>query len=122
MEKYNNGLLWITRLKTDKRYVINQASDEVLIYYARRFVSDYAKMPIYDNRTHGYILEPVVQPKINPMTGVVEKYEPVSEKPYFWIPFSPEAVDKIISEFHNNSRSISNRLRQSYRPNNHTEK
>ena len=96
--KIQSFVTWITRLKTDKRFVINQESDEVLIYYMRRFVPDYAKIPIYDHRTHGYILEPVTSPKVNPMSGMIEKYEPTSEKPFFWIPFSKEAVDKILAE------------------------
>jgi hypothetical protein len=92
-----NFVTSVYRVKTDKRFTLNQSFDEALFFYRHRSVLDYSKQPINVSKPFGYLWEPITTPQINARGGV-DKYNKVGEKPFFWIPFSPEQVDKILAE------------------------
>ena len=95
--KIQNFVVTIYRIKTDKRFVQNQASDEIIFYYRHRSVLDYSKQPINISTPFGYLWEPTAVPKMNARGGV-DQYDVIGYKPFFWIPYSPEKVDEIITE------------------------
>lgn len=92
--KYVNG---IYRLKTNKQYVKDQTSDEVLIYSMSQEAEKYDGSHIQDDRTHGVIFKPDVRNNKNAQ-GKRQKVQFLGEIPYFLIPFSQEAVDVIIAK------------------------
>jgi hypothetical protein len=85
----------IYRIKTQKRFVVNQASDEALIYYKRRSALRYNGAIIEDHRMWGYRMKPIGRPLLDEH-GRVKKVDKTGETPYFTIPFKPETVDKLI--------------------------
>jgi hypothetical protein len=87
----------IYRIKTHKRFVLNQASDEALIYYKRRVALRYNNTAVEDNRFFGVLMKPVTRSVLDEF-GKIKKVEKTLETPFFSIPFTPQAVDDIIAQ------------------------
>lgn len=94
LQKYVVG---IYRLKTQKQFVIGESSDEALVYYMQRSATLYNGQPVQDNRPLGYYWNPVTK-VLTDVMGKPIKYNLTKTVPFFKIPFSPEAVDKIMEE------------------------
>jgi len=85
----------IYRVKTQKRFVINQASDEAIVYYKRRSALQYNNEAIEDHRYWGYRMKPVTVDILDEH-GRIKKVDKRGETPYFTIPYDPKNVDEII--------------------------
>lgn len=92
--RYVNG---IYRLKTNKQFVISGQSDEALVFSMQQTAERYDGSHIQDDRTHGVIFKPDVRQNKNAQ-GQRQKVQFLGQIPYFSIPFTPEAVDKVINE------------------------
>lgn len=87
----------IYRLKTQKRFVSDQSTDEVIIFYKRRSALRYNGEAIEDHRYWGYRMKPVGRPILDEH-GRTKKVDKAGDIPFFTIPFKPKTVDKLIED------------------------
>ena len=85
----------IYRFKTEKRFVVGNESDEVLIYWMDETVLDFSDRNIDWGSYKGYWWN--IDTRINKnLQGTPAGTQVLGEFPVFQIPFSAEAVDKIM--------------------------
>ena len=86
----------IYRLKTEKRFVEGNQSDEALVYWMDESVMDFADKNKDFGMYRGYWWNINARQNKN-LQGNTQGVQVLNEFPVFQIPFSPEAVDQIMS-------------------------
>lgn len=84
----------VYRLKTNKRFVHGQTSDEVLVYYAHRTCQSFSGKHIEDHRMHEYIWKPITRPNRD-KEGQSSNYTIIRYEPLFFLPYSKKAIEDL---------------------------
>lgn len=86
---------WLHRVKVNKNFVKDNASDEVLIWYEQNTVNQHDGEPMQLNQRCGVMLLPVAKIRTKQGRKVVTGSQ--GTVPYYTTPFTPEKVDEIIA-------------------------
>lgn len=85
----------IYRLKTHKKFVADQSTDEVIIYHMKEEVKNHLDLYVPLDRERGYWWQKNTR-MIRDASGQGTRPQILNDTPVFEIPFKPETVDKLI--------------------------